>query len=133
MRQTFCRLTAALDPVPIENLLVGETGIGTPDVNLIPCWCELKWAKSWPKRESTPLRLPHFSGDQREWARRRSAAGGLCFLVLQVGPEWFVFGYPAMREVGFLTRQELREKARQYFPSKPTPEALCLALSDELL
>lgn len=129
LRQTFCKLAKRLDPVCVENLLTGSTGVGTPDVNLSNgAWVELKWAKAWPARATTPLRVPHFTQEQRDWAKRRTDAGGCCYLLLQVGPEWFIFGYPGMLSVGYLTHEELKESALTYFATKPSGEALCAAL-----
>lgn len=109
----------------VENLLCGKGGIGTPDVNISTGWVELKWAKSWPSRPSTPLRLPHFTDEQRNWALRRKGAGGRCWLVLQVKQEWFIFDEAGMQWVGTWTRQELIDNALVYFPTKPTSEQLC--------
>src|SRR5687768_769711 len=89
MRSDFCKLTEELHPVMLENLISKEAG--TPDVWLANCAVELKQAKSWPKRPTTPLRLKHFTQKQRDWARDRVAAGGEWFLVLRVCTEWYVF------------------------------------------
>lgn len=125
LRREFCRLIRALDPVPIENILTGNTGVGTPDVETVAGWVELKWAKAWPKRATTPLRLPHFTDRQKDWAKRRRAHGEECWLVLQVKQDWFIFDSDGMQEVGNLTRDQLIEASRAFFDKKPTPEQLC--------
>lgn len=118
----FCLLTKSLHPVRIENAL---TTLGLPDVNMAPGWCELKWSRSWPKKETTPLRLDHYTDEQRLWLRKRAAAGGNAWLALKVRSEWFIFDAAGAQEVGNLTRAELMEAAIAYWPAKPTAEELC--------
>lgn len=130
-RGTFCKLAAPLDPVPIENLLTGETGVGMPDVEFIGGWAELKWKSEWPKRPRTPLRLDHYTQDQRDWLMRRWERGERTFLVLQIGQEWFFFSAPAAQRVGYLTRQELRDNATVYFAKKPTSDQVVAVLRGE--
>lgn len=126
LSSNICILLASLDPVRVENLLTGRTGVGMPDVNIATgAWIELKWAKSWPKRESTPLRLPHFTEEQKRWALRRSAAGGECYLVLQVRQDWMVFDHIQMQFVGTLTRAELQATSIAYWTRKPSPAEIC--------
>lgn len=124
-RTEFCLLTAELDPVPIENMLCGKTGVGTPDVNIIPGWVELKWLPSYPKRETTPVRIDHYTDQQREWLLRRVKMGGGAWLSLKVRSNWYVFDADGAQDVGRLTRAELEETAIAFFPKKPTAEELC--------
>jgi len=87
----WARLRARLDPfghfVRVENAIES----GTPDVSycITPGregWMELKWAARWPVR-SGPLRLKHFTPEQRRWIRKRRACGGRVWLLLRVGTE----------------------------------------------
>lgn len=118
----FCLLTKKLHPVRVENAL---TTLGLPDVNISTGWVELKWAKSWPKKESTPFRLPHYTDEQRAWLKKRGDAGGGAWLALQVRTEWFVFDADLAQDVGKLTRDCLIEFSTAYFPTKPTSDELC--------
>ena len=123
----FKKLAMALDPVRIENLL----GKGTPDVNCVGCWVELKWLSAWPKRASTPVRLDHYTDEQRLWLKRRGEAGEPTWLCLQVGQEWFLFrGKYSAQDVGKLTYSELVKTADYYWPKKPTPEQFVYALTN---
>ncbi len=85
------------------------TGSGTPDVNYNHGWIELKYKAAWPKREATPLRIEHYTREQRAWAQQRTAAGGRVFLLLKVGEhEWLLFrGATAAEYVGTSPRVEL--------------------------
>lgn len=90
-----------------------ENGVeaGTPDVNYciegVEGWIELKYAKAWPVREKTPLRVRHYTEEQKDWARARLKAGGRCSLLLRVGSEHLLFNGPCMLLVGEVPRREL--------------------------
>ncbi len=131
-RSVFLKLTYSLASVPVENLLVTKETKGTPDVILGPCLVELKYAAKWPVRPSTPLRLDHYSQDQKNFANRHIAGGGRWFLVLQVRTEWFVFTMPFAMNVGDLCRADLIAGATAYWAHKPTPEQICGVLRRSL-
>ncbi len=76
-----------LDPLRVEN----RVHIGTPDVNFIHGWVELKHADRWPPRKGA-LRLKHPpTPQQKVFLYRRWHEGGIAFLCLRVGKEWFLF------------------------------------------
>lgn len=89
MRKRVCRALKPLHPVCVENGI----GLGTPDVNLSTgAWLELKSVEAWPEGEQIPLRIPHYSQDQRVWAILRSRAfQGEVYLLLKVGDDWLLF------------------------------------------
>lgn len=119
-RRTFCKMIHPLDPVPIENLLTGNTGIGTPDVEFVGGWAELKYLSKWPARDSTLVRIPHYTDEQREWAKRRWAKGEMVWLVLQVRQDWVFWCQPAAQNVGFLTKDQMRDSAARWFGRLPS-------------
>ena len=106
------RIIKALRPlhgIPVEN----PVRPGTPDVNYIEGWIELKWMRRWPTRDYTMVRLPHFTMQQRRFLRDRYEKGGNAWLLLQVGKEWLLFtGRDACDYVGQVSRKGLYKTAR---------------------
>ncbi|MCP4994038.1 MAG: hypothetical protein GY934_09700 [Gammaproteobacteria bacterium] len=89
---------------------------GTPDINFILGWVELKYAEDWPARENTTVRIEHFTQQQRVWLMRRWFKKGACWLCLQVSKtrDWLVFtGKVAYEHVGRegVTRKDLMDRA----------------------
>lgn len=108
-RSRVVRALRSLDALAIENPICP----GTPDVNYIGGWLELKWLRSWPSRENTVVQLPHFTIQQRRWLRDRHALGGDAWLLLQCKAEWLLFtGRDAHDYVGNLTREGLYKVVR---------------------
>jgi len=115
-RQKIIQILKPLNAVSVENLV----GAGTPDVNYggvyegvrYEGWIELKWEKHWPKRGG-PLRVPHYTTQQKVWARRRCHRGGACHLLLQVGRDWILLDgeVAATLPLGEKNREELMEAA----------------------
>ena len=120
-----------LDAVPVEN----RVGIGTPDVNCIAGWLELKWLRRWPKNRDTIVRIDHYTVQQRRWLKRRAARGGGAWLLLQVGQEWLLFdALVAHDDVGRVPRDELYRLARHRWQRGLVKEELiaCLQASPAL-
>jgi len=81
---------------------------GTPDVNYLSGWIELKWLRSWPVREG-PVRLDHFNLEQKLFLRRRWMSGGVSWLLIQCKREWLLIPGNEVKQVGDLTRPQLIE------------------------
>ena len=105
-------LAAKLDPVRVENPIHP----GTPDVNTICCWIELKSVDRWPVRARTGLKIRHYTPQQRVFLYQRwKYAPGTTFLLLEVraDQQWFLFdGDVAAKVVGRVTAAEHRVNAR---------------------
>ncbi len=86
----------------IENL----ADAGIPDVyftlrnNGIGGWIELKHSHEWPKRETTPLKIDHFTKHQRSWLRRHGRTGGNIWLLLQVDRDYFLLTWEEALNIG---------------------------------
>lgn len=114
---------AGLDPHRMEV----PASQGVPDVNTKCGWIELKFARDWPVGEDTPLRLDHFTPQQRVWLLKRWQAGGMAWLLLHVreGDEWLLFtGRDAAEYVGKLSRSYLTRVARVAVKSPSHPQLL---------
>ena len=105
-------VAAKLDPVRVENPIHP----GTPDVNLAPgTWLELKCLPEWPVRPATPVRIPHYTPQQRVWLMRRwKYAPGSTLLLLEVraDQQWLLFqGDVAAKIVGRVNTAQHRMHA----------------------
>lgn len=119
---------AKLDARPVEN----PVDPGFPDVEYIGGVLELKAVDEWPKRASTPLRLDHYTQEQRIWHERRHHCGGRIHVLLQVGPEFLLFrGMDAAKHLGESTRSALMVLATHTWPSLASlKESLPSALNE---
>ncbi len=113
MRSKVITALRSLGAMAVENSAMP----GTPDVYYMHGWIELKECDAWPKRPETPLRLPHFSKQQRFWLTHHAHLGGTCFVLLKVGKlEWFLLdGKTASDRLGYSTQSEIREQASLTF------------------
>lgn len=105
MRQAVVAALKGRDAVAVENPIRP----GTPDVNYIEGWIELKQIPAWPKRADTPVRIDHFTPQQRVWLHRRCLRGGRAHVLLLVGnKEWLLFqGEDAANHLGKIPKKQL--------------------------
>lgn len=101
-----------LDPVRVENPAMP----GTPDVNYVDGWIEMKAARGWPVKGG-PLQLSHPpTAEQIAWLFRREAFGGKAWLVLSVGAgtsrEWFLFTARSVRVLWARNQRPCEEQLR---------------------
>lgn len=119
------KMLKPLDAVRVEN----PCHPGTPDVNYVGGWIELKKVDKWPARETTPLRLPHFTAQQKVWLTRRINKGGNAYVLLQVSREYILLrGDVAAKILGEATREELVDAAIFCVGSRDLPSSLMDAL-----
>ena len=113
MRGRINKALKPLDAVAVENRVYP----GTPDVNYVEGWIELKWIRRWPKNcEESPVLIDHFTAQQRVWLSRRKRRGGRIHVLLQVGAEWILLdGQVAADILGRATRPELIAAAEAYW------------------
>jgi len=103
---------ANLDPVSVEN----PAHPGTPDINFVEGWIELKQLERWPLKAEALVAVRHFTPQQRVWLKRRYQANGNVWLLLQVGDEWLIFnGAVAAECMGRVTRDELYRVASNFW------------------
>lgn len=131
MRGRVVRALRSLDAVAVEN----PAYPGTPDVNYIGGWLELKWLRRWPENADTdPVLIRHFTQQQRVWLSRRCRRGGRAWLLLQVGQEYLLFdGEMAAEVVGRAPRGALLRSACKYWPRGLRSSELVECLTGRLI
>jgi hypothetical protein len=126
MRQRVVQGLRSLDAISVEN----SARAGTPDVNYVEGWIELKKLPRWP-RPGEPVRCGHFRPGQRVWIRRRARAGGRVHVLLQVGRDWLLLpGRAAAEELGTATQQRLEELAVRVWRKRMNMKELETCLSE---
>ena len=99
--------------IPVEN----PAQPGTPDVNYIEGWIELKWLRAWAKRATTVIHIDHWTRRQKIWHFRRRCAGGQAWVLLQCRREWLLFdGAVAALWLNRSTKAQLMIAAHSYWP-----------------
>jgi len=104
----------------VENLI----GPGTPDLYYTlgknsTGWLELKYLDDWPKKRPTPVKIEHYTPQQRNWFRRHGSKGANVFLLLQVNKEYLLFDWEtAVKHVGNYPAFELKVAAIGYWKNK---------------
>lgn len=127
MRQKLVKNLRKLgqDPIPVEN----SARPGTPDVNYVLGWAELKWLRNWPKKEETDVKIEHYTPHQKLWLRNRWKAGGLAWLIVQCKREWFLFTAVAAQHIGSVPRDSFYKLAWAHWDGIDWQE-LCDCLLD---
>lgn len=127
MRQRVIKALHGLDPMSVEN----PVNPGTPDVNYVDGWIELKWLRSWPE-PNNPVTIRHFTRQQRVWLKRRHMRGGRAWLLLQVGHEWLLFdGETAADFVGTVTKSKLLEVCSRRWDDGLRDDELKIAVNEQ--
>lgn len=108
MRRRVVRALRQFDAVPVENAAVP----GTPDIEYVGGWIELKQMPKWPADPEGIVRIPHFTPQQRVFHIRRRRAGGSSWFLLQCKREWLLLdGAIAALSIGRVRRRDLYDLA----------------------
>lgn len=95
-----------LHMLPVEN----DVGPGTPDLNYVGGWIELKHSKTFVK-------LDHYTPQQRIWAMKRRMAGGTVWFWWQIGNKHLIMdAVYALQFVNVLPLEELETYADYFGP-----------------
>ena len=118
-----------LHPIAVENV----TRAGTPDINYVYGWLELKYLREWPKKARTIVQIPHYTREQRTWAIRRAVCGGRVHLLLRAEDDWLLLPQPwAAMYVGKVGKAALIEAAECYWLGRLGAQELLEWLSKPL-
>jgi hypothetical protein len=97
-----------LDPMPVDN----PRKPGTPDINFIEGWLELKHLHHWPKRAKTKVKIKSWTKKQMIWHYTRTSLGGKSWVLLQVGTDYLLFsGYSAAVYFNESSQSKMRDLA----------------------
>lgn len=130
MRRRVLRALRPLHGIAVENPVLP----GTPDVNYVEGWIELKRLDKWPARKTTVVRIPTYTPQQKVFAVRRRRVGGQSWFLLQVGNEWLLLdAADAAVSINKSTRQELISKTLYYWGDGLVDEELVNVLRDTVL
>jgi len=95
---------------------------GMPDVNYLiegkEGWIELKYSKEYPKKETTSVRLHHFTKEQRIWHRDRLIKKGRTNILWQIEKDYYLFCNENIALIGTLTRKQMGEKSDGFWSKK---------------
>lgn len=100
-------------PTRVEN----PANPGTPDIyftmkkNSAMGWIELKHVPEWPKRETTTLKIKHFTPQQRVFIKVHGELGANIYVLLQVARDYFLLEWDLALKIGTLTRGDLFREA----------------------
>tara|TARA_R110000796_G_scaffold41179_1_gene101910 strand:+ start:10402 stop:10809 length:408 start_codon:yes stop_codon:yes gene_type:complete len=129
LSRNVMKILRPLDAQRVEN----KCGKGTPDVNYIGGWIELKQQDAWPKRPTTKVRLSHdLTLEQRIWINRREKKGGTVFVLLQIARDYLLLsGGVAATVIGEANEAELRSAALHVWTASEMKDQLLPCLRPE--
>jgi hypothetical protein len=89
---------------------------------------ELKHSPDFPKKDATPVRLRHFTDEQRLFLISRGETGGYCWVLWQIKRDYFLFDHTVVWQLGDLPKQGLLDHAYRHWTPKLDTETLIEAL-----
>lgn len=92
-------------------------------------WMELKQLDAWPKRESTIVRVEHFTKEQKFWLQRKGKAGGNTWLFMKVERDYLLFYWTRLERIGQVNKDELLRDASVVWSKRMNWEELGTVLS----
>lgn len=121
LSKRILKTLAHLDAIPVDN----PRKPGTPDINYIEGWLELKYLPAWPKKPETIVRIPCWTNKQGIRHYMRTLKGGKSFVLLQVGTDYLLFeGGTAYMFFGELVESAMKKFAIATWTEYPG-ETLC--------
>ena len=70
-------------------------------------WMELKHVSDWPRRDNTPIRIPHYSIDQKDFLEKKGKHQGNTWLFLQIGSDYLVYDWLPAQELPDLPKAHM--------------------------
>lgn len=96
-----------------------KISLGIPDVSFgfkgKNGWIELKYLEDYPKKESSPIRIKHFTPEQKIWLEVRQMFGGNCWVLIGISKDIYLFKAEDLTGIGVnLNRNQFMKKAFSY-------------------
>ncbi len=113
-----------------DKLQLGIADLSFVSKNGLHGWMELKKVHEWPKRDSTIVRIPHYTDHQRIWLKKKGEAGGNVWLLVKISRDVLLFDWKVAQHVGHMYRGELMSRAAGVWLGKMDYDALGTILSD---
>lgn len=108
---------------------------GIPDISfgIKGCqgWIELKVLPKWPVKETTIVKIRHFTETQKAWLLNRGCHGGRCYMLLKISSsrEYLLFDYVQVKiHMDKRTKDELIEGCSAYYKNNIDFDSLALIL-----
>lgn len=99
----------------------GDVAVGVADVayciyqTRTRGWIELKYLKSYPKRESTAIRIPHYTSEQKLFLWKEGEAAGFVWLFVKIKNDYYLFDHKQAQKVGGLNKKEMAAHCTNYW------------------
>ena len=103
---------------------------GKNDGRGIHGFIELKHKGMAPIRQTTICRIEHYTDDQRNWLKAKGEAGGMTFLLLQLGRVFMLFDHVGCQNVGKVVTADLYDLACWHNANGLDPRALWEAINE---
>lgn len=81
-------------------------------------WVELKHVHTWPKRDSTIIRVKHFSPQQKSFLRRHGRVGGNVKVLIQIEKDYFLFPWKSALRIGEMVKEEFFENCQAHWKNR---------------
>lgn len=111
------RLSKAMRGYWVASRIESGTTTGIPDVFFaipnIGGWIELKVLDEFPKKATTPVKIPHLYDQQKKWIKRYGKIAGNVwfFIYVESTEEYFLWPWNLIDEIESLNRHEWRMKS----------------------
>lgn len=86
--------------------------------NGIGGWMELKHVSDYPARDKTPIRMPHYSIDQKEFLEKKGKCMGNTWLFIQIAGDFFLYDHVAAQDLPDKTKTEMVELSTFFYEKR---------------
>lgn len=108
---------------------------GIPDLSFgsrgVNGWIELKFIEKYPIKLTTPIKPKKYTPEQVNWLTKRGKKGGLCWVLVKVAEDFFLFSFGQARRVrAGMTREEYRKFSVMVWTRSIDPDQFIEVITD---